>query len=669
MLKWLRKYNKALLIFFGSFLMIAFLVPQAIQQFSSSGAETMLTVNGRAISITEGRTAQQQLQGLGALTYGQFPAVLGIDPREIDHWLLAREAASRAGYFGGASDGASIIALSAQNAVFSRLTPQQRFMVQYDKDAADAVQKQVQALIEASTGNRSSVARGLGLQDRQLDEALAAVDGLARMQQAYVLAPKLSEKRLIHRARESLDQAQMQVLFISADPNLAAIPDPTQEQLQEHFQKYRDKPAPVAGAAAGASPFGYLRPRRFKLEYLAIDRAGVEQAAKVSPVEVQKKMLGDEMKNEADPAKRRAAIEASLRRDLVEKVQREAMLAYRAEMAAAMRSFTDDGTYRILPADWATTRPSAAAIAQRIVEKVKQATGVEIPLPTVTVRDRDWVVDGDLRLLPGIGMAILPVGNDSIGLIGVLSSLKELHTPGAPRPEIIIQAGVPFNETLVDFSGNQYFLTVLDARAESPPESLDEVRTQVIADRKKADAYAKLAEQLPTLEAMAMAQSIDSVQEYVNAGGGVKTDLRSGVTVSKTFLSPADCGANDQAFRDAVVAKMARLDPTVALETAPPMDLHVSAAVPAKMGIAIGKFTAYMPATLERFRQQAGQLGTGASSELMPTDTRGVLFDRDRLIKTLHAEFPGRIAEKEAATDKADEKAPAEGQKTSGGTQ
>lgn len=108
MTKFFRKYNKVLLVCFGVFLMIAFVVPQAIQEFGQGGPNTtVMRLDGGRIPYRATTEAAAQVQAVEQFSRGMLPANSGIDPRG-DHWLMAREFAQRAGWIGGPSAGAPL---------------------------------------------------------------------------------------------------------------------------------------------------------------------------------------------------------------------------------------------------------------------------------------------------------------------------------------------------------------------------------------------------------------------------------------------------------------------------------------------------------------------------------------------------------------------------------
>ena len=99
MLKFLRKYNKFILVIGGSLLMVAFLAPQAIQQIGKIQNRTVATMDGRNVKERELFEAASELRAVNALggTGGTATALLNLSQgsgSDADlHWyLLPKEA-------------------------------------------------------------------------------------------------------------------------------------------------------------------------------------------------------------------------------------------------------------------------------------------------------------------------------------------------------------------------------------------------------------------------------------------------------------------------------------------------------------------------------------------------------------------------------------------------
>ena len=206
MMKFLRKYNKVLFGVFSVLLMITFLVPTAIQEFSKSSASSnavWATVgNGEKITLTEQQKLTRQLKMLEVL---QIPLAtdLGIKGNPSQWYLLVREA-KQAGLVGGPSEGKELLS----------------------KIAGDEA-KPGEAMSQQSAMLLGQLCRAGGSQPPMVYETLAELSGVARMLNLAGNAPRISEARLKSSAQNALIGLSTDVVVISAD-----MPLPTNDPQQ-----------------------------------------------------------------------------------------------------------------------------------------------------------------------------------------------------------------------------------------------------------------------------------------------------------------------------------------------------------------------------------------------------------------------------------------------------
>ncbi len=655
MTKFFRKYNKVLLVCFGVFLMIAFVVPQAIQEFGQGGPDTaVMRLDGRRISYAATTRAASQVQTVERFTRGLLPANSGIDPHG-DHWLMAREFARSAGWIGGPSAGAPLsrdIAAAVVEQEYARQFGPQ--MAQFARQMALSTDEG-RKKIEAYTGTLTQEALAGG---PSVGEALAAARGIAQMRLEYQRAPRLSEQRLLRDARKQFDLAEVSVVFVGVANKLSTgLPAREEAALIEHFERYKDQ------RTAKGNPFGYMLPDRVKLEWLVLDRSAAEKAVKVDPIEVQKRIVAGASAEVAEPAKRRAAVEAAIRKELADKVMDEASVAVKSEILRAVSRLSEDGAFKALPADWTQTMPRMAAIARAIPERVLATTGAAVPEPNVFVREGQWLsLETDVAQLPGIAQANMRVSGRDAPLASIVAVTRELLAdPQQPLP-IHPQVGVPMADPLTDAMGNRYFLTVLAAAKASAPASLDEVRERVVADKKKADAYETLKGGLSAFQLIATDQGLDALAEQFKALSGDVVEVKQAVKVRRSGgVQPPELDVNAKEFVEAVMNAAAGIDATQPLESASKEDLFVAVAIPGSLGVAVAQITEFTPVTREEFRRFADGLQQQLAQQdlvAMPDDP----FTQARLEKRLKVERLGHFAQPEEAAEKDKPKA-AEGEK------
>lgn len=645
MTKFFRKYSKYLLVAFGVFLMVSFIVPQAIQQFGQQGPETtVMVVDGRRVSFQDTKIAAEQVSRVQQLSGNMLPGNSGIDPHG-EHWLFAREFAKSAGWVGGPSSGAPLVKDIAEAVVEGeyrrQLGPQLAQFAGQMMRGSEEGRKKVDQYAE-------EVARGVAQGGRVAREGLAAARGIAQMRMDYNQAARLSEQRLMRDARRQFDLAEVSVVFVGVDNKLSTgLPAREEAALIAHYEKYKDK------RAGGDVPFGYLLPDRVKLEWLVLDRAAMEKAVKVDPVEVQKRIVAGASADIAEAPKRRAAVETVVRKELADKAMDEATVAVKSEILKAVSRLHEDGVFKALPADWAQTMPRMAAIAKEVPGRVQERTGTVTAEPSVFIREAAWqAVETDLAQLPGIAQANMRVSGRPAPFAAVVGVVRELLANPEQQLPIHPQAGVPMADPLEDGLGNRYFCTVLAAAKQSPPASLDEVRERVVADKKKADAFESLKGQVDAFRLVGTEQGLEALAEQFKALTGEVIEVKPGVKVRRSAgVMPADLPVNAKEFVDAVMDVASAIDATKDLAEVPKEELVVAVALPSKLGVAVAKITEFSPVTREEFRKFAEGLQQQLAMKdlaVVPDDP----FALARLEKRLNVERKGVFAESRAADEK-----------------
>jgi hypothetical protein len=292
MLKFLRKFQMWILVIGGTLLMIAFLVPQAIQNLGSdASSRKAFSIDGRKVTIGQvndsGIKAATIRQDLGGLAANLASLNMGIDDR-LENWLLIAESARRAGLVGGRADGQAM----AEQLVESELQRElmqlaRRDFEEYQKLMADATKMgQFRERAQKNAIRRTEMLAARGSEVTVAD-AYAEARGVIRMLDAYLSAPRMSESRLIAKSKRALDEAVVSYLVVPVDAAaVAGEPEPGAEALATHFEKYK-------GVNPGEGEFGigYKYPDGVKLRWLTVDRAQVAAAVMLDPVEVERRLM------------------------------------------------------------------------------------------------------------------------------------------------------------------------------------------------------------------------------------------------------------------------------------------------------------------------------------------------------------------------------------------
>ncbi len=607
MTKVLRKYNKWLLAIFGSLLLVTWLVSGTAGQFQADpGKRVMATVGpkGEKILASDSDKAEREYKALTEMARGSVkappPAGLGIE--NGTHWLLLSREAEAAGLVGEAGDGVDFLGdlakVETQLRMFS--DPQLR---QFAQQNPQFVAQQAASMAEALKKNKDSFAGQAGLRPREFEVALAKLRGVYRLIQAYGHGARMSDVQLTREARELVTQVSMDCVIVPADNVVASIPEPTAEQLNSLFEKYKG-----VRPGEGEYGFGYMRPKRVKLEWMTISKAAVSDAVKLDAVEVNKYWQQNKADFKGEFAAVRADVEKKLKEARVADVLAEADRAYKARIKSATRKLPLDGGVRKLPADWESQRPKMETLAQELVAAVEQATKVKMPLPTVEVRASEYIPLNDMKTAGQLAFMQYDLG----GKRGPFSALLELTREINPAGDVGLQVGVPFDFAITDFGLNdRVYFTVLDAKGESPAENLDEVRAAVVKDAKKLAAFEKLKSDAGTVQLLAVTDGLEAVTKMfaTPVAAGLPADakpeplpLHKRVIISKTRSPEQFPELDDQSLRDAVMSQVHALGADTKISTENAAIRTLAVPLPKTQSLAVMQITGHRPLSIETFR-------------------------------------------------------------------
>nr|HRJ50826.1 hypothetical protein [Phycisphaerales bacterium] len=278
-----------------------------------------------------------------------------------------------------------------------------------------------------------------------------------------------------------------------------------------------------------------------------------------------------------------------------------------------------DGPYKRLPEDWDKTRPSLESIALGIVDGVRAAAEVSIPMPAVVIREASWLTARDIERIPGIGRSLVTVANRTIPAWEAIYSVRELlpGTTQSPPMGTPVQVGVPVADLhSVDASQNRYYFMVLDARPSSAPESLDEVREQVVRGYKAIRAFDLLREQGSMLESLAVNEGVEAVEAMFSASGEADPAVEGLQVVHDLLVSRAEVGGSDPRLKDevmraAVWSRAESIDPLRPITQISAEQRTFRVELPRHLALAVCQISGFEPLTIERYRQFGEQLARG----------------------------------------------------------
>lgn len=660
MLKFLRKYNKWILVIGGTLLMIAFLAPQGVSMLPKLRDRTIATMDGKPVKASRVAKADAELRAMNALG-GQIPIanfVLQLTApsqteQAIEWYLLSREA-EEAGFAGSDQDGAGLYPLLAQDLAIAQAREVSRQNNLPESFALQLAQSYVEPWLNRLQSAQAGAAGSAGMESvEELHMALGKLRGVLRMRLAYAASARLSLPRATRGGTETFGAARVEYVIIPATRFTDAVMDPAEEQILTHFEQYADK-------LPGETEFGigYRQPQRVKLEWLTLDREGIENAITIDAVEASKHQQLNKERFPKSFSEERPNIAAELKGQKAQQIMGQAENFVRAEMLRATRTLDRRDGYVSLPADWSAQHPSLESIAQLVVEKVAEANqGLRIPQPSVTVRASEWLTQAEVNALPGFGGSFTRVGSFELPAFAAVFSVKELN----PNPNLPLQVGLLASEHPLTGrgDGNRYFFRVLDARNASAPESVDEVREDVVRDLKRLEAYQRVVAELGGYTEVAINAGLDEVVSAVNAGLSEESTER--VLVLPAVLRSRVGQGTPSIFTDEDVLGAALdvsrpLDPTRKIEDIPLPDRTFAAPAPKSLAVVVGRVAELLPLTREDFATNYNEISS-VLTQLEITDHSQVdnPFTYERL-KQRHAWTPKGI---DTETEEAAEPEPA----------
>ena len=605
MLKVMRKYNKVILVVGGTLLMVAFLMPQAIQQLGRARmGKSIGSMDGHKITLSRYDLATRELHAMEAFfTEAQLVFPIGRDQKSRgDHWLLLTAEAEPAGEVGGPLEGESLIPVLAEEIAYSEL--QRQSYSPPDPQIVQQFTPMVQQVLEKAKAQAAGSAR---MMPEEFDQALARLRGVWRMLNMYKDAERLSDRQTIAIADKATDSVVIDGVFLDAVVLTDETLEPTPEQLQAHFERFRD-----LRRGEGEFGIGYRLPPRVKIEWIELDRVGMGEAIKISLIDSKKhwQLNRDEFPGlfEAE----REEIEGILRKAEVDRVMGTADSVLRSAVLTVLRPFEKDGAYRVLPDNWAELKPDYTKLAEEIVSTVRERHGITIPLPGVYIRNAEWLDGQGLRELPGIGAAQVTFERQRFSFPQAAMLVRGLSDDNP----FGVQIGVPAVDlTAMSAGGNKYYFTVLDAAPEGVPASIEELLDpdQLTTDWRALQRYDALAAAAEGMKATVAEQGLEAfaksfgARESAPAPEGTtppppqdKVLVQRNARVVEGRVQGMANLSDSQEVIEAVLAQAKAIDPMTPIDEIPLDRRVVAAPVPGRLGVLVAQINGVEPLTREK---------------------------------------------------------------------
>lgn len=540
MLKFLRKYDKWILAVGGSLLMVAFLLPQALQQMGRGG------MNSVVATYAYGEiTAQQRVEANSSLQFvrtivGPYAAQLGIS-EDPEHWIMLTEEARRAGFVGGPETG--------------------RY---YFNEAARAQN------VDPEEGWFAVIA-GSGLSEDVALRALASFAGIDRLRFAHLQAKRVSEPELLGAYEGSLERVGLHAALVSASDLLPGISEfPPRERLDAFFEQHKDTPR-----GAGELDFGYRADAAVRFEWIEVSPADIQAAVPIDPVEVNARWRKNRELYTGEFADERPRIEDDMRRLEGAKLVGDMSTLVKSEMARAERDATEI---------------NLRELTNRIALRLSEREGRPVAPMAYDGRGERWLTLTDMQATPRVRNARYVSGQVNVSVPQMALNVAELN-PSNPFGVRVGQIVGPLQSA----TGALMFARVTAVRPAGPPESIDDVIDRVREDYRLNEAWNTLLERAERFEAQMRVRGIATVAG--DAGGrfiaGIRaTQERLVPPVTREVDSAILARLNDPAFVSAVNSAAADIEPLGDVRETPLDNRVVVVRLPDKAAVALGEIIA-----------------------------------------------------------------------------
>ncbi len=520
MFKFFRLYNKIILVVGGCVLMVAFLVPQSVQMFGPNPLKQEVgQINGQTITQGDLNNAGGELQILSAL-----PFAAALPTQDELTWLMIQAEAEELGLW--ASDGEVQMALEtvglddeqlAQWTSGGDLTPA---MIRHAVRRL-LIAEQYRHLV-TGTAYRDPQGRSPSLAVQRIETLSQYMQQAQQMPAQYqqmffqmALAEsagthRLSGPHLRHFIQDNYAGVGGRLVLIHPDAD--AAPQPDDATLQRVFETYRD----FLPGQGEPYPFGYRYPDRVKLRYIEIPRRAVSDAVEVDYVEVLDAYRNnkDRFAAEDQPAPDRPTPEAvqtltgELRDRKAGQLMNKIVAQVRGLLAEDVRGLPEADGYLALPEGF---QPVSL---EQVAEQVRQTHGVAVRV----MGDADrWVPVSELRQLEGIGFSALGEGAQPVMFDAYVGQTRALQDDPAATPRGLRSQLHVASKALSGFDGSTYIFRLVDAQPAHAPQSLDEVREQVVADAKAIAAYESLVAEQDAWRQRVIEEGLDAVAASAGA--------------------------------------------------------------------------------------------------------------------------------------------------------
>jgi len=641
MLRFIRKYQLIILVVGGSLLMVVFLLQPILTKLAPSPdkAKVARLDDGTAYNIGQRRAASNAIavldrvypRALATRSMGGIGIVDTIEANRELHWMLLVKQADEAGLIGGVQDGASWIADLALRESRAQVRSEiQQGLIRTVEQESVRLQEVNQRAYDIISRNAAGAA-GIAGSNEGVYTILAQARGIERLQRSLATVPTFSDASMIQSAHTLADAVAVNAAILDSSLATAAVPEPTEQQLQAFFETYQDQ-----SPANNEYQIGYIQPTRVQLGWLTLDKEAFASSVNISRVELMKIYQKDRVKYPGDFGLEKIALERQLREDMAANMMVDADRSIRAQISAAIKGQAKVNGSITLPDDWDTRQPRLEDLAALVVERINEQYEVSLPTPAITIIGDRWLTARDIVNLPGLGQAGYRIGARQLP-VSTLPQFFELEDTS--EIGLDVQIGLPLTDPpATDQAGNRYYAVILAVRPQGPADSIDDLdREAVVYDYKSVEAFKLLSAKAEEFklaistnaslsEAINLATAFNPDPNAVARPGVLRNLLVRKFTVDQgnlaAFVDPSLRQSED--FRNQVLEAASGLDPLATPEQVAENPLPVVVPLPATRSLALGLVIAPRPVSVEQFPSMVQALAMGALTQERTAASEGL---------------------------------------------
>jgi len=527
MMKFFRKHNKKLLAIFMVGLMIVFIGGSALQGLLTPQTNPVVAnSNYGPVTLVDQKNANDQTNLLDMMGLDwRRPLTGGTKALETVDWIMLRREAKALG------------AEVTSAAVRASTTTDDSFLTRVN-----------------------DVAQRLRIKPDVIHGAMA--DYQSVQQAAFSVAGSTipSEAELLSTARDALETVKIRAVLIPAKAFVDGNQQFSDAEVQAQFDKYREQ-EPGQGMN-----FGYFRPPSLQVQYVEIDRQKIAAAVGVANLDRKAKSYYDERrttdpafrKNDAPPGPDPAAaglivgppappfdpymdwemakdiaIEALRKKSADEAVERIANWLMQYVDESWLEVERDKDGYKIAPGSVATldyyddvvrhiptTMAFPGAVSIATTEFFTSEEAVDVPK----------LGGAAFRTAPGVSQSFATLAFRTKAIVPNVSADERTNAVDYLAPFQSCRFSLTDEKT-----GNVYVFRIVDAKPAHAPESVAEVRDQVVEDLRLSRAYEVAKTRSESLRACTATQSL---QEAYEADGDLVAFKEKAEGVYSGYVEP-----------------------------------------------------------------------------------------------------------------------------------